>query len=94
LFWNFNSLGRLTAGDGVELAVLSAPAPGKNASYQACKKISSRSYVTQINLDSLGVGATICAFTPNQQVIWLWFLPPDQANGLLVDGIAWTGPTS
>jgi hypothetical protein len=95
LFWDWYSLGYLMAGDGVELAVLPPPTPGKTTTaYQACESIGSSSYVTRVELNSLAVGATICAFTPNQQIIWIWFLPPDQANSLLIDGTAWEGRKS
>jgi hypothetical protein len=92
LFTSWNSLGYITAGANVNLAVLNS-APTANAAYQACEK--DVSYKQRIMLNSLPVGSTLCAFTPNDQVIWIRFSPANSSsNSLQLSLISWQGPKS
>lgn len=93
LFTNWGTLGYIAAGSNVKLAVLSSAVPAANAAYQACEK--DTSYKQQIMLNSFPVGSTLCAFTPNNQVIWIRFLSANSSsNALRVELTSWKGPSS
>jgi hypothetical protein len=90
----FAELGELTAGPNVNLAVLDPPAPAAHAAYNACEN--DGNFTMEITLDTLAPGSTLCAVTPNSQVVWIRFLPTDsnsQSSALHLATITWQGPT-
>jgi hypothetical protein len=72
LFFYYGSLGYLTAGSDVSLAILPPPTAALNASYKACEDNHNR--IGQIQVDSLQMGSAMCAYTSNNQVVWIRFL--------------------
>lgn len=95
VFSYYNALGYLAAGSGGSLSVLNAPMPASNAAYQACQSSSNRT--SQVALNALTPGDTICGFTANNEVSWVRFL--GVTNGqtsfdtvLHVDAVAFQGP--
>ncbi len=94
-FEYFAVLRELYASGNVNLAVLDPPAPTASAAYAACQN--DGSYTKDIKLDSLAPGSGLCVFTPNQQILWITFLPVDQnsqSTALHVSVLTWQGPTS
>jgi hypothetical protein len=74
IFNYYASSGYLDAGQDVNLALLSAPAPTFDSAYQACENLSANGYTQQIPIDAIAPGDTLCAFMPNTQVAWVQFL--------------------
>jgi hypothetical protein len=86
----FDLLGELTAGEGVNLAVLDPPAPTSGTAYAARRN--DGAFTTQIMLNTLKPGSTVCVFTPNQQILWVAFLPVDpnsQSDALHISVFDW-----
>lgn len=100
IFYYYGSLGDLAPGNGVNLALLNAPAPASNDSYQACEGVSSSSSTQDVPINSIAPGETLCAFIPNNQVAWVQFLGTTQSEQsqmdltLHVSAIIWQGPSS
>ncbi len=97
LFTYYGSLGYLSAGANVNLAVLGTLAPTPSAAYQACEQTGN--YTDQVTLNQLPVGSTLCAFTPNNQVVWIRILGTETGQSafdmaLHVEAISWQGPNS
>jgi hypothetical protein len=92
----YGLLGELSADNSVNLAVLDPPEPASpNAAYTACQN--DGSYTSQITLNSLEQGSSICAFTPNHQVFWIEFRPGDpnaQSSALALTYTVWQAPSS
>ncbi len=92
-FEYFASFNELLASGGANLAVLDPPAPAAGAAYAACRNDSA--YTDMIELNSLKPGSTVCVFTPNQQILWVSFLPVDpnsQSSALHISVLDWQIP--
>ena len=99
VFNYYGSLGYLGAGQGVNLAVLNAPAPSANSAYQACESESTSNYTQEIQINTLAPGDTLCGFMPNNQVSWVQFLGTQTGQSafdstLRVSAIIWQGRSS
>ena len=81
----------LLAGASVSLAVLDPPAPTTPyAGYARCQGPTTNT--DTILPGNLKPDSTLCAFTPNNQVFWIKFLPPDpnsQSSALRLTVAAW-----
>lgn len=85
--------GSLVAQSGTNMAVLDPPAPTEGSAYAACE--ANTAYTSDIELNSLRAGSTLCVFTPDGQVIWMEFHPTDpnsQSNALNVTVFDWQSP--
>ena len=91
LFTYYDLLTELSADAGVSLAVLDPPAPTTpDAGYARCQGPTTNT--DTVSLTSLKPDSTLCAFTPNNQVFWISFLPQDpnsQSSALRLMVTAW-----
>jgi len=85
--------GSLVVGDGVSLLALDPPAPTPSTAYQSCT--AGGDGTIEIELDDLEPGTTLCAITPDKQVLWITLHPIDpnsQSDALPVTVLDWQSP--
>jgi hypothetical protein len=88
----FSILNEINAGAGVNLVALDPPAPTADTAYATCRRHGD--YTSEISLNKLAPGSSVCAFTPNKQVVWIRFLHPDansQSAALRLNVTTWQG---